>query len=117
MKRLAFLLLPACLAGLTGQPAAAQQPAPVLDISSERLCTDRPPPVFSLQAEATGLTPPLHFLWDLGDGRQWEGKDVPELPWEFGRYNVILSVSDAAGRVQKASIALDASGQGCGGGF
>lgn len=104
-----------CLAVLSEGPAAAQQPAPSVGILSEQLCTERPPLVFVLRAEAAGLTPPLRFRWDLGDGNVWEGPEVPEHAYEFGRYDVVLAVVDAAGRVKKASMALDAEAKGCGG--
>lgn len=113
MKRIAPLYLIGCLAGLPVQAATAQQ-APTVGIESEQLCTERPPSLFTLRAEAAGLTPPLRFVWDLGDGRVGEGAEVAELPYEFGRYNVVLAVSDAAGRVKKASLALEVAG-GCGG--
>jgi hypothetical protein len=51
----------------------------------------------------------------LGDGKEWDGADVPEHAYEFGRYNVVLAVSDADGRVKKASLALNAEAKGCGG--
>ncbi|MDP2809243.1 MAG: PKD domain-containing protein [Rhodocyclaceae bacterium] len=111
MKRIELLLSIGCLAGLPVHAATAQQ----VNIQSEKLCTERPPSIFVLRAESTGLTPPLHFLWDLGDGGQWNGREVPERAYEFGRYNVVLAVSDAAGRVRKASIALDVEAMGCGG--
>jgi hypothetical protein len=115
MKRLVPLLLSGCLAGLPVQAATAQQGAPSVGILSEQLCTERPPLVFVLRGEATGLTPPLRFHWDLGDGQQWVGPEVPEHAYEFGRYNVVLAVIDAAGRVKKASMALEAAAKGCGG--
>jgi len=115
VKASAFLLLSGCLAVLPEEPAAAQQPAQSVTIQSERLCTERPPSLINLRGEATGLTPPLRFLWNLGDGTERSGPEVLEQAYEFGRYNVVLAVIDAAGRVGKASIALDVEAQGCGG--
>ena len=115
MKASACLLLFGCLAILPEGRAAAQQPAPSVGIVSEQLCTERPPLVFALRAQAMGLTQPLRFHWDLGDGKEWDGPEVPEHAYEFGRYNVVLAVTDAAGRVKKASMALHADAKGCGG--
>lgn len=110
MKRILPLFLFGCLAGLPLQAATAQS----VGIQSERLCTERPPALFTLRGEAEGLTPPLRYQWDLGNGELREGPEVAEQPYEFGRYNVVLAVSDAVGRVKKASLALYVEG-GCGG--
>lgn len=115
MKRIALLLSIDCMAGLPVQAATAQQATPSVSIKSEKLCTERPPSLFILRADAAGMTPPLRFDWDLGDGGQWNGREVPERAYEFGRYNVILAVSDATGQVRRASIALDVEAAGCGG--
>ena len=115
MKASALTLLFGGLALLPGQPAAAQQPTPSVTIQSEKLCTERPPSLVNLRGEATGLTPPLRFIWNLGDGTERSGPEVLEQAFEFGRYNVILAVVDATGRVGKASMALDVEAQGCGG--
>jgi hypothetical protein len=109
--RLSFVLS----AGLAGLPVAAQEAAPSVGILAEKLCTQRPPSLFAMRAEAEGLTPPLLFRWDLGDGTQWEGQEVPEHAFEFGRYNVILAVSDAAGHKKTASKSIDVEAAGCGG--
>lgn len=115
MKRILPLLLSGYLAGLPAQAATAQQTSPAVGILSEQLCTERPPLLFTLRAEASGLTPPLRFLWDLGDGKKWDGPEVPEHQYEFGRYDVVLAVSDAGGQVKTASIALYVEAKGCGG--
>ncbi|MBI4753934.1 MAG: hypothetical protein HY778_00605 [Betaproteobacteria bacterium] len=115
MKPSASLLLSGCLAIVPGGPAMAEGDVPSVGIQSEKLCTERPPSLFNLRAEAAGLTPPLHFLWDLGNGMQRSGPEVLEQAYEFGRYDVVLAVRDAAGRVKKASMALDVEAQGCGG--
>lgn len=115
MRSILPLLSIGCLAGLPVQAATAQQAMPAVSIKSEKLCTERPPSLFVLRAKVTDMTPPLRFFWDLGDGGQWNGREVPERAYEFGRYNVVLAVSDADGRVKKASIALDVEAMGCGG--
>lgn len=112
MKALRCLVFCGCVAVL---PVAAQDAAPAVGIVAEKLCTQRPPSLFAMRADAVGLTPPLSFRWDLGDGTRWEGEEVPEHPYEFGRYNVVLAVSDAAGRRKTASKAIDVEAAGCGG--
>lgn len=89
--------------------------APFLNVFTEPLCTLRPPPVFALRAEAAGLTLPLKFHWDLGNEQVWEGQHVPAQAYEFGRYNVILTVTDATGRTRQASLTINSEATGCGG--
>ena len=115
MKRILPLLICGCLAILPARAATAQKAAPSVGILSEQLCTERPPSLFVLRAEASGLVPPFRFQWDLGDGKAWEGPEVPEHPYEFGRYDVVLAVTDAGGQVRTASIALNVEAKGCGG--
>jgi len=79
------------------------------------LCTERPLKIVMLRAETSGLTPPLRFRWNLGNGKEWNGQEVPEQEYEVGRYDVILTVSDAAGHVRKASVAIESESHGCGG--
>lgn len=62
----------------------------------------------SLRAETVRLTPPLRFHWSLGNGREWEGMQPPPQMYMGGRYDVILTVTDAVGRVRKASVKIDA---------
>lgn len=115
MKSMSLLLLYACLAILPARAATAQQAVPTVEIRSEQLCTERPPSLFVLRAEASGLVLPLRFAWDLGDGKAWEGQEVPEHPYEFGRYDVVLAVTDAGGKIRTASMALHVEAKGCGG--
>lgn len=89
--------------------------APSVRILVEDLCTGRPPKIVALRAETAGLTPPLRFLWNLGNGKEWDGPETPEQEYEVGRYDVILTVTDAAGHVGKASVAIDSESHGCGG--
>lgn len=81
----------------------------------EDLCTDRPLKIVTLRAETSGLAPPLRFHWNLGNGKEWNGPEVPEQEYEVGRYDVILTVSDAARKVRKASVAIESEPHGCGG--
>lgn len=112
---LAALLLSGCTASALGRQTATHDAAPSVSIVAENLCTDRPLKIVTLRAEATGLTPPLRFHWSLGNGKEWDGPEVPEQEYEVGRYDVILTVSDAARHVQKASVAIESESHGCGG--
>ena len=119
MKSTVLLFLVACLAGLPGLPDAAQAPGPDVSIIAQQLCTNQLLPLFDLRADVTGMTPPLRLVWDLGGGQKEEGQELPELSLRPGYYNVVLTVTDAAGLVKKASITVDAMKTGCtgGGGF
>ncbi len=117
MKWVAFvaLLLSGCTAGMLGRPGATHDTGPSVGILVEDLCTGRPPKIVALRAETAGLVPPLRFHWDLGNGKEWDGPETPEQEYEVGRYDVILTVTDAAGHVRKASVAIDSESHGCGG--
>jgi len=109
------LFLFCSLVGLSGQPVAAQSASPAVNIRFERLCTERPPSLYLFQAEVVGFVQPLRFEWDLGDGARLASAEVPEHAYDFGRYNVILSVTDADGKARKASMSLNVEANGCGG--
>lgn len=117
MKRIALaaLLLSGCMASASGRPAATHEAAPSVSIVAEDLCTERPIRIVTLRAETVGLIPPLRFLWDLGNGQQWQGPEAPEQEYEVGRYDVVLAVSDATGQVKRASMAIESISHGCGG--
>jgi len=112
---LAALLLSGCTAGRSGRSGATHDTAPSVSIVAENLCTDRPLKVVALHAETAGLVPPLRFHWNLGNSKEWNGPEVPEQEYEVGRYDVILTVSDGAGHVRKASVAIESESHGCGG--
>ena len=69
--------------------------------------------VVSMRAEVVDMEPPLRFHWHLGNGREWNGAEPPPQIYIVGRYDVILTVTDAAGRVRKASMNVDAQSHGC----
>lgn len=107
----AGLLLCACAA--SGASAAIEE-APSARIVADAVHTGRPPRIVAFRAATTGLTPPLRFHWNLGNGKEWDRPFVPEQAYEPGRYDVVLTVSDAAGHVKKASMAIDTESHGCG---
>lgn len=67
----------------------------------------------SLRAVTLGLEPPLNHHWTLGNGKQWLGPEPWPQTYEAGRYDVMLTVTDAKGRVKRASMAIDAKSTGC----
>lgn len=108
------LLIAGCLAGGFGPLVALAEESPSVAIVAESLCTPRPVKIVALYANATGLTPPLSYQWSLGNGKEWNGSEVPEQEYEVGRYDVLLAVKDGTGRVKKASVAIEAESHGCG---
>lgn len=114
MKRIAHatLSLFACIA--LGASAATKE-MPSVRIVTEEVHMPRPPRIISFRALVEGLVPPLRFHWNLGNGKQWDKQFVPEQAYGPGRYDVILTVSDANGLVQGASMAIDSEAPGgCG---
>lgn len=69
--------------------------------------------VVSMRAEVVDMDPPLRFHWHLGNGREWHGAEPPPQIYIVGRYDVILTVTDATGRVRRASMNVDAQSHGC----
>lgn len=67
----------------------------------------------SLRAVAVGLEPPLKYRWLLGNGKQWLGPEPWPQSYDPGRYDVLLTVTDANGRIKKASVAIDSKSMGC----
>lgn len=107
----AAMLLCGCVA--SGASAAIDE-AFSARIIADAVHTGRPPKIVAFRAQTAGLTPPLRFHWNLGNGKEWDRPFVPEQAYEPGRYDVVLTVSDAAGHVRKASMAIDTESHGCG---
>lgn len=116
MNRIAHasLVMAGCLAGCFWPLAAWAEDGPSVAIGADNLCTDRSVKIVALYATTAGLTPPLSYHWNLGNGVEWNGQEVPEQEYEVGRYDVLLAVKDGAGRVKKASVAIEAESHGCG---
>lgn len=110
----ARLLMLGCISAAFGVSVALAEESPSVTIGAENLCTDRSVKIVALYAKATGLTPPLSYHWNLGNGKEWNGAEVPEQEYEVGRYDVLLAVKDGAGQVRKASVAIEAESHGCG---
>lgn len=108
------VLMASGLASLFWPLATSAEDGPAVAIVAESLCTPRSVKIISLYATVAGLTPPLSYHWKLGNGEEWNGPEVPEQEYEVGRYDVLLAVKDGAGRVKKASVAIEAESQGCG---
>ncbi|OHC72834.1 MAG: hypothetical protein A3H93_14270 [Rhodocyclales bacterium RIFCSPLOWO2_02_FULL_63_24] len=116
MNRIAptSVLMAGCLAGGLSPLATLAEDAPAVAIVAENLCTDRPVKIVALYAKVAGLTPPVSYHWNLGNGKEWNEPEVPEQEYEVGRYDVLLAVKDGAGRIRKASVAIEAESHGCG---
>jgi len=116
MNRIAptSVLMAACVASGLCPLAALAEDGPSVVIGADNLCTDRSVKIVALYATAVGLTPPLSYHWSLGNGKEWNGSEVPEQEYEVGRYDVLLAVKDGTGRVKKASVAIEAESHGCG---
>ncbi|WP_310450394.1 PKD domain-containing protein [Sulfuritalea sp.] len=113
MNRIASSAILICASMVSFFSVAAEQ-KPSASIVAEAVHTTRPPRIVAFRAQTTGLTPPLHFHWSLGNGKEWDKQFVPEQFYEPGRYDVVLTVSDAADHVVKASMAIDTESHGCG---
>lgn len=95
--------------------SAATEEMPSVRIVTEEVHMTRPPRLIAFRAQIAGLTPPLRFHWSLGNGKQWDKQFVPEQAYGPGRYDVVLTVGDAAGHVKSASMAIDSEAPGgCG---
>lgn len=110
----AVVLMAGGLASCFFPLAALAEEGSSVSIGAENLCTDRSVKIVALYAQSAGLTPPLSYHWNLGNGKEWHGAEVPEQEYEVGRYDVLLAVKDGTGRVKKASVAIEAESHGCG---
>lgn len=110
----AKVLIVGCVVGCFWSLAALAEDGPSVSIGAENLCTDRPMKIVALYAKVNGLMPPVSYHWSLGNGKEWNEWEVPEQEYEVGRYDVLLAVKDGAGRVRKASVAIESESHGCG---
>jgi len=114
MKRIALTALLVCGSISFGTLAATEETSSVR-IVTEEVHMKQPPRIIAFRAQVFGLTPPLRFHWNLGNGKQWDKQFVPEQAYGPGRYDVILTISDAAGLTKSASMAIDSEAPGgCG---
>ena len=102
-----LLLTGGMTTGAAGAAAAMHEAAPSVSIVAEYPRTNQPPKLVAFRAEATGLMPPLRFHWNLGNGKEWEGPKPPPQSYDGGRYDVIVTVTDADGFVRNTSLAID----------
>ena len=116
VKQIVFgtLFLSGCVASMPVPPGAMHERGASVSILTMQEHMGRPPLIVTLRAETVGLTPPLRLHWNLGNGREWDGPEPPAQIYGAGRYDVILTVTDAAGYVKKSSVAIDSKSYGCG---
>jgi len=62
-----------------------------------------------VEPRVNNLREPLKFCWYFGDGQ--ESKDAVPKPhfYDFGKYNLLLEVTDKNGKTYTASIVIDAA--------
>ena len=113
MKRamLATLLLTGGMTSAASASAAMHEAASSVNIVAEYPHTHQPPKLVAFRAEVTGLMPPLRFHWNLGNGKEWEGPKPPPQRYDGGRYDVVVTVTDADGHVRMTSLTLDVEGE------
>lgn len=111
---LAGLLLSGCAVGTHLAPAERGFQEASVDIVVTYQHSASPPLVVSLRAVTEGLAPPLKYFWVFGNGKQWSGPEPLPQSYGVGRYDVILTVTDAKGRIKMASVAIDSKSHGCG---
>lgn len=110
MKRLAFLTLLLCACFVAASTGQSKEHQPVSIVIMHET-SGGPPMTVTFRAETKGFTPPLRFYWSFGNGSQWDGAEPPRQLYEGGSYNVILTVTDAEGRIKKASITIHSEGE------
>lgn len=66
----------------------------------------------NLKPEMRGIEGPLSFEWFFGDGKMSNEKNPEPHLFEFGRYSVVLEVTDKKGKLYTASVTVDASSPG-----
>ncbi len=108
------LFLCGCFLSAPLASAAQSKESPTASIVVTHEPTRTPPMIVTFRAETAGLAPPLRLHWSLGNGREWEGAAPPTQFYGVGRYDVILTVTDAEGLIKKASVAIDSASHGCG---
>jgi hypothetical protein len=112
MKRLALAVL---LFSGSGAMAAHQDSMPPTNgRPSVTIVTEHGtafPATYSLRAKTVGLKPPLRFHWSLGNGEVWNGPSPPAQNYDGGRYDVVVTVTDADGLVRKTSLTIEVEGE------
>ncbi|OFW27805.1 MAG: hypothetical protein A3H97_18510 [Acidobacteria bacterium RIFCSPLOWO2_02_FULL_65_29] len=112
MKTIGFgvLLLWACMAmaAHVEQPSVADSHTPVRILVAH---AEASPMTFLLRAETAGLKSPLQFRWSLGNGGEWQGPQPPPQTYDGGRYDVMVTVTDADGLIRKTSLTIEVEGE------
>lgn len=66
----------------------------------------------TLESEIKGIGSPASIEWSFGDGSGSSEPDPGPHLFEFGKYSVVLEVTDAKGKKHTASVTVDASSPG-----
>lgn len=106
MRPLAFLalLLYACFVAASAGQAKQHQSVSIVAIYGP---AGGKQVAVTFSAETRGMTPPLQFHWSFGNGAVWEGNEPLPQRYVGGRYNVMLTVTDADGLTRQASLTVD----------
>jgi len=62
-----------------------------------------------LEPQVNNLKGPLKFHWYFGDGKESEEIVPKRHYYEFGKYNLMLEVTDREGKMYTAAINIDAT--------
>ncbi|HAK89052.1 MAG: hypothetical protein A2X55_12180 [Nitrospirae bacterium GWB2_47_37] len=65
-----------------------------------------------LKPKMKGIEEPISFQWLFGDGEESADKMPPAHYYDMGRYNVMLEVTDKAGKKYTAGITIDSASPG-----
>lgn len=65
-----------------------------------------------LKPEIKGIDEPLSFEWFFGDGNVSNERYPESHLFEFGKYSVVLEVTDRKGKRYTASVSIDAASPG-----
>jgi len=106
MKPLAFLALLLCACFVAAGAGQAKQHQSVSIVAVHGPAGGKQMTV-TFSAETRGMAPPLRFRWSFGDGREWEGNEPPPQQYVGGRYDIMLTVTDADGLAKVASLTID----------
>ena len=71
--------------------------------------TGRGPMLVHMEPRVNGLKGPLRFRWYFGDGQESTSMIPKPHFYEFGKYDLLLEVTDMEGKEYTASVGIDAA--------
>ncbi|MCF6247668.1 MAG: PKD domain-containing protein [Desulfobacula sp.] len=108
-KFIFWMVMAACFAvsnaGYAGEHKTYSKKLPVLVIHADPKIGEGPLKV-RLEPETKNLEEPLSFEWNFGDGNtSTQKKPLPHF-FDYGKYIVILKVTDGTGKTLSASVTV-----------